>query len=283
MSVRFCIGSVIYVCAAAIASTAASIDLGAASGYAGLGLAGVPVTISSGSTVITGNIGIGQNGSLNFSGGGVINGAINFDSTATLTLTGGSTATGGEQVTNMAPIQTAALNAASSYAALAPTQTVGSIGNGASFTGSGGQNVIDVSNGISLSGGGQLTLTGGPNDTFVFDVSKGITFSGGSSIILMGLNANQILFNEVDNSALNFNGNSDVEGDFLAPTADITVSGGMDTAEFVSGTNLIFQSGPKITTPGPSVPEPSTYVLMTIGLTSLVGLTCLRRSAARNV
>jgi len=226
---------------------AASINLGAAMDYSGLGLGGVPITISSGNTTIAGNVGVGVNGSLDFSGGGKIKGRIDKDSTSTVNLTGGSTAAGGIDTVSMASIAKAATDAASNYASLLPTSTLASILSSTSITGNGGQNVIDVTGDINLQGGSKLTLTGTSADTFVFDIAGAMTLGGGSDITLVGVMPSQVLFNLTGTGkAVNLNGNSDSAGIFLDTKGDIIVSGGVHSSEFVSGTRLTFQSGPSI-------------------------------------
>ena len=265
----------IVVLVTASAASANTIDLGAAEDYSGLGLDGVPITISSGNTVVAGNIGVGVNGSLNFSGGGKIKGRIDKDSTASSNISGGSSAAGGIDTVNMAPIATAATNAATHYGSLAPTSTLASILSTSHLTGSGGQNVIDVTGDINLQGGSTLTLTGTSADTFVFDIDGSMTLGGGSKILLDGVWPFQVLFNLVGTGkAVNLNGNSDSAGIFLDVKGDIIVSGGVHSSEFVSGTNLTFQSGPQIN----QLPLPTT-ALGGVALLGGLGLARLRRNA----
>jgi hypothetical protein len=73
--------------------------------------------------------------------------------------------------------------------AFAPTQTFSTISGGQTITGNGGVNVIDVN---SISNG--FTLSGGPNDIFVFNV--GGTFGTvNNPMVLSGVSASNILFN----------------------------------------------------------------------------------------
>lgn len=253
---------------------AVSFDLGAAAGYAGLGLNGVPITISSGNTVINGSVGVGPNGSLDFSGGGQINGHIDKDPTATVNISGGSSASGGVHTINLTPAVQDALAAAAAAAALSPTQTLSSITNANSvITGNGGTNVIQVTGDINLSSH-TFTLSGSPSDEFIFNVGGAFTMSGGSKIVLQGgVLPERVLFNFTGNGkAVNSNGNSDTVGVFLNPNGDIIISGGVHNSSFIAGGQLKFQSGPNIT----AVPVPAPLVA-TLGLLGLVGLTLAAR------
>lgn len=258
--------------------------LGGALNYAGLELnAAKTFTISSGNTIVTGNIGVAANGTLNFSGGGTVTGEVDAGSGAKVTISGGSVADGGtvEPDAGLAAIISQAYSAATYYSGLSATQTFGNIGASTTFTGSGGLNVIDVNGNINLQGGSALTLTGGANDQFVInvDASSGVdlTLGGGSSIVLNGISANQVVFNLVGTGTqLNSNGNSLTNGVFLAASGDEVISGGVHDSDFISGGALTFQSGPHITeVPAISaVPELSTWLM---GLGGLALLALLHR------
>ena len=259
-----------------------SFNLGVAAGFAGIGLTGVPVTISSGNTMITGNIGVSSGGNLNFSGGGQITGTIfNDPGAAAPNISGGSAASGGVVSQSMAAIDAAALNAYNTGTALTPTSNVGSIGNGASFTAAGTSTVIDVANGVSLSGGGTITLNGNASDFFVFNVSNGINMSGGSSIVLNGVLPGHILWDVIGSggsSSVQLNGNSDSDGTYIAPNADIVVSGGVHSSEFISGTKLTFQSGPHIS--AVPLPAPLAAGVGLLGALGMVSVVRARRNRA---
>lgn len=173
---------------------ASLIDLGAAADYGILGLNGATINLSSGPLRVNDNVGVGNNAALNFSGGGQINGSVNYASSATLN-TGGNTISGGTHQIDFSATQNDALALASSAASLTPTQTFGSITSPLTITGSGSQNVISVTNDIHLSGG-NLTLSGGPNDTFIFNVAGTMELSGNTNIVLSGgVNPSQVPFN----------------------------------------------------------------------------------------
>src|SRR5260370_39277039 len=88
-------------------------DLGQAGNYAVLGFNGAMVTIniSSGPLMINGNVGAGNNSTLNFSSG-TINGNVDLAATATLNMSGGTTFINGStnQPVDFGPINTAVNN-----------------------------------------------------------------------------------------------------------------------------------------------------------------------------
>ena len=251
--------------ASASSAGAAEINLGAGYGYAILGLTGSTDQLSSGGLNVMGNVGVASGATLAMSSG-IVTGQIDTSSLSNVTLSGGTTSVDGALCSTTAgcagvSVQTSALAAAQSAAtALAecgrdctagsPTQTFTSITSPQTITGNGGVNVIDVtgSAGIHLSGG-NLTISGGANDTFIIDVSgsSGIQLSGNTSIVLSGVNPNQVLF-YVPGSASNIiqtSGASDTAGIFLAPNGGIQIShGGVHDSEFISDGALSFQSNP---------------------------------------
>lgn len=254
--------------AAGTQSHAAAIDLGSAGDFDVLGLSGATINLSSGPLRINGNVGIGQNGTFNFSGGGQVSGVLDADPTATVNISGGGTTVAGGVVRmSMAGIQNAALAEATSAASLTPTQTFSSITSPETITGDGGLNVLSVSQDIHLSGG-NLVLSGGPSDTFIFNISGTMELSGGSDIELSGgLQASQVLFNFLGTgSQVQTSGNADTAGIFLAPDRVININGGTHIGEFISGETLSFQSNPTLQ----PVPEASTWIMLASALCAVI-------------
>jgi hypothetical protein len=140
-------------------------------------------------------VGIGQSGNFNFSGGGEVCGTLDADNTAQVNISGGGTTiTCGIVRMSMSSIQNAALAASNAAASLTPTQTFNSITSSQTIVGNGGQNVILVTQLIHLSGG-NLIISGGSSDTFIFNVTQGLQLDGGANIVLQGVPATNVLFN----------------------------------------------------------------------------------------
>jgi Ice-binding-like len=256
-------------------------DLGPAGNYSVLGFNGANVTIniSSGPLMINGNVGVGNNSTLNFSSG-TINGNVDLAASATLNKSGGTTFVNGStnQPVDFSPINTAVNNEVSFLNGLTPTQTFSSgIQNPTTITGNGGQNVISVggNNGVHLSGGA-LTLSGGPSDTFIFQITSGnFALSGDTNIVLSGGVTPNHVFWDIEGSGgqVQTSGNSNTVGIFIAPSEQIQINGGHHSSEFISGVGLSFQSNPVLN----PIPEASTNALLILGALVCIGIT-LRRN-----
>jgi len=205
-----------------------------------LGLQGANVQFSSGGTRVAGNVGIGAGGQLNFSGGGIVQGTLIADPSVHVQFSGGSTIAGGEVIQSMTAIQNAALAEATVVGSLTPTQNFGQIQNSTKISGHGGPNVIQISGQVNLNGGETLTISGGPNDTFIIQVKGNFQLQGGSSVLLNGVSPNQVLFYlPQSGSNVNTGGNSKTQGIFLVPQGNIQISGGVHVSEFIaSAVNL---------------------------------------------
>jgi choice-of-anchor A domain-containing protein len=226
------------------------VSLGAASQYAVYAGHATVTTISSGNTRITGNAGLGVVASVDFSGGGIITGNLDYHPGDTVHFSGGSQAQGGTHAVSETQADADVIQAAAVAAALPPTQTVASLGNGAVLHGNGGLNVILVTGNISTSGAGTITLDGSSADFFVVNVSGTATLTGGSSIVLTGgATAGRILWNFLGSGQdINLNGNSHFEGTILVASRSIIVSGGTVDGQIIcAGPRLTLQSGPHIT------------------------------------
>ncbi len=256
-----------------------SINLGPAADYSVLGLSGASghgsiINLSSGPLRINGNVGVGDNGKLNFSGGGQIIGRTDFAASAVLN-TGANTITGGTHQQDFSSIGQAVQSTVDTINALSPTQTFSSITNPISLTGNGGLNVISIGQNIHLSGG-NLTLNGSASDVFVFKISGTMELSGNTNIVLNGgVTAGNVIWDFIGfGSQFQTSGQSQTAGIFLAPQRVININGGIHNSEFISGVSLSFQSNPVI------VPEASTTALLIFGGLIAIGVALRRRTKA---
>jgi hypothetical protein len=255
----------------------ASTNLGPAADYSVLGLSGPSghgsiINLSSGPLRINGNVGVGDNGTLNFSGGGQINGRTDFASSAALN-TGGNTISGGTHLLDFSPIGQAVQSTINSINSFSPTQTFTSITSPISLSGNGGLNVISIGQDIHLSGG-NLTLTGSASDVFVFKINGTMELSGGTNILLKGgLTSGNVIWDFIGSGSLfQTSGQSTTAGIFLAPQRVININGGVHDSEFISGVSLSFQSNPLI------VPEAPTTSLLIFGALVASGVAIRRRT-----
>lgn len=222
-------------------------SLGSAADYAVIGLDDVDTTISSGNTVVHGNVAVGSNGELDFSGGGKVCGRLDHDAGTPINLSGGSEVIEGAFIIDMSAINADARDAAAEAAALPVTLAVEELTADAIMTGNGGLNVIDVAFDVSVSSG-LLTIIGNATDAFVFNVHGAMKFSGGAEVVLDGVNPGQVLWNILGTGQrVDFSGNSIINGTVLAVDRSITVSGGTVTGAIISGGDeLKLQSGPTV-------------------------------------
>jgi hypothetical protein len=100
---------------------------------------------------------------------------------------------------------------------------------------------------IHLSGGGALTISGGPNDTFIFQIAQGLQLDGGANIVLNGVTPSQVLFYFSGSGyQIQTSGNANTAGVFLAPNLTIQINGGTHNSEFISEQTLSYQSNPQV-------------------------------------
>jgi hypothetical protein len=148
----------------------------------------------------------------------------------------------------------------SSYASsLAPTQTFST-----TITGNGGLNVIDVADIHNV----KFTISGGPNDYFVFNVSGAVNTN--QPMTLVGVTADQILFNLTGTGTVFQTSGGDVSyGTYLAVNGGKFQFSNLDlTGRLINiGGDVQLVSGSRI----PSVPEPGTFGLICIGALVLGG------------
>ncbi len=172
-----------------------------------------------------------------------------------------------------------AQTASTALAALAATQTFSSITTNKVITGNGGQNVIHVGS-VNLNGN-KLTLSGGPNDLFIFDVTGGsFGFSQSQIVLLGGVTEPHVIFNLTGTGTTDLNKSTSVFfGTLLAPQWNVTVHNPFSYNGAVIGANLDIHSDADISGPHPPVPEPSSILLLGTGLAAVAAKIRRRRKA----
>jgi hypothetical protein len=260
------------------ASSALALSLGSAGNYAAVALNGQQkFTISSGGTVVNGDIYVGNNPSgnpdLDFSGGGAINGSIYADPNSTINISGGSAASGGTIVlgsTQSNQVSTDVAHFLSGASVLSADQTLGAVSGNTTIIATGsGVTVIDATS-FNLQGGSKLTLSGTAGDTFIIRVSGNLTTGGNSNIVLDGLAASNVVF--VVAGDVTMSGGT-IDGTYLSSGGNVTLSSGIHNGAYIvagNGKELKFQSAPTVNyvgfTGGAPVPEPSAAIIFGMGL-----------------
>jgi hypothetical protein len=272
---------------------ATGFSLGNASDFAVLyeGTGGNTLNTNNGN--ITGNIGVGGTGTFAASGPGTITGTVEFSAANTGQFSSSNTtyipalSLGVNPLYSQGSVTTALTtvnNLNSTLGSETGTPTTINIGNTQSQTinaSSGtldgnGNRVFTVSS-FSFGNGATLTINGNGVNNVVLNITANGPQFGGTIVLTGGLSSDQVLFNIVgSNSTLQINTNGATEyGTFLDPNGTISMNHSVLDGRIFGGdsSNMQLVSGEYITAP-PSVPEPSTILLLGSGL---VGLAAFRK------
>jgi SdrD B-like domain len=224
--------------------------LGAAGQFAILDINGGHLTI--GSSSVAGNIGLGPHATGTLQRDGVT-GAVDVDPSATLHAGRHDLISGGIVPESLAQAQTDANAASAAYAALAPTQSFGNRTASLTVTGNGGTNVIAVT---SLDFNHKtLTLSGGPNDVFIFNVARDLTFNHSQIVLTGGVTANHVIFNFAHAaSSIDISNSSNVVGTFLAPRGSLALDSSASFQGELIAKNLGIHTDPNLTAAGFTLP-----------------------------
>jgi PEP-CTERM motif-containing protein len=242
------------------------------------------LTITSATTTVFGNIGIGGTGVFSGSGGGSINGDLNFSATSigqntnSLTLTGTTTFNGVHvspttsfSVAGVTSALTAANSLSTSLGALTTTNAgVNSITGGGSVTLAAGDNVFNITSPISFNAASTYTVTGTSSEFVVFNIPSADVGTGlNGAIKLVGIDSDHVIFNYYQGGTLSMNtGNVRTHGTFLDPTGNFTISNTLFDGRLIGGgstANSTFASSILAS------PEPSSFVLAALGILGLFG------------
>jgi hypothetical protein len=278
--------------------------LGTAANYLVLDYgAGSQFSISGGSTITNGLMGIGPGGTYNLSGGTNTLQAYQGDTGSNSSGINVVTGTGGSGGTVNSALNTAISNAQAAYAAdaaLTPTQTVSAqVQAATTFTssGTGAVNVIQLTNGINLNGTNNITIAGDATSYFIFlvdptdaNTSNSFTLTAGNGTILEnGIDPTHILWLYGGTNAVAMNGGSvagnTFDGTVISPNAQIGIHDHTFDGSFIAGQSITITSNPVVNLDSLSggvspTPEPASFSLM-IGA-GLLAAGLARRRAPRS-
>ena len=278
IAARACICGSVLLIAAGSACLASTINLGTASNYAVLGVGsfangdpfqtGDPAKLRfSTDVVINGNVGVGYRGSVtNISPSSIAGDVYQYRSGQ---YSGNGTLLGSIYTDSLILKRnyTDAVNASAQAAALAPTRTFGSIGSATTIAGNGGLNVIQINGDITSS----LILSGSANDEFVINVAGTLNLTGSSVLGLNGgVTAGNVIYNFTSSGqTIITRGGNVVSGTLLALRDDIQINGNF-FGEIIGGQDITLMSGARILPGGATLPEPSIFALLALGLLGIV-------------
>jgi len=239
--------------------------------FAVLGLQNTFVNLSL--VTINGNAGVSAGGTLDIMAPSVINGNVFKDPLAT--VTGPGSIHGSIFSPGMSGLDAAVTSASSQAAALAPNLAFSGITSATTVTGNGGTTVVDVNGNISLNNA-NLNLSGGPNDFFIINVTGSLSLVGTAFLGVTGTPLNHVLYNFTGSGiTLNTHVGDVLNGIILVDHGGSSSLDGSFNGEIIyGGKSVSLLSGALVTeTAAPSVPEPSTLLLMASGFTLLcIGL-----------
>src|SRR5438132_990412 len=224
------------------AFTGGPCSLGLADNFAILGLKGANLIISEGATKIIGDVGAGpmDTGTLLKS---TVQGNLFIDPTATLDIHSDFKVTGNVTSKDLSPEVADALAASACAANLPTTQSLGDITTATTITGNGGLNVIAVESVDIVKE--TLTISGGPNDIFIFNVAGDFIFNGSQMVLSGGVMANHILWNfpTAGSDILFFKPVAVANGTFLAPLRSYIQDHGQLNGAVIGGWGQVVLSG----------------------------------------
>jgi choice-of-anchor A domain-containing protein len=172
-----------------------------------------------------------------------------------------------------------AFSASSFASGLAATATFGTINNTMSITENAAGNYVFNITAINFSGNKTLTLNAPSGSSYVLNISSGITLTGGSILVAGGLTAGNVLINYTGTNTVQFSGGgntSRVDATILAPNAEVGLHPGFVAGSIIAD-SITMSSGADVS----AIPEvtPSSVIFGFLGL--IVAVSSRKMIAAR--
>ena len=259
----------------------ADFSLGAASGYAVLGVTGSSTT-GTGSVMI-GNVGIGSGGTLTLNGS-IVDGNVQFnDSVTTKNFTQNGALITGTVSGGVAQVKSAVYDAGS-LATLAASEATNAniLGSGSVKTinangVAGGNTVVSVAS-LSLTNA-TLNINGNASSYFIINIASTLSLANSSINLLGGVTADHVLFNVYKGGTVSISSGT-YAGTFLAMDSDVFFSGGILDGQILGGgagrvslTGTVTVDDVSASPAASSTaPEPASLVLLGIGGIGTAGI-----------
>lgn len=218
------------------------------------GDAGFTDNTITGPSFVTGNYGLGGQGTLSITGSSKITGKLVNHTGGQVNTSGAGTITGGVTINDaqlnqaltdaqMLSDAAAAESVSAAYASL--TNVNGSM----TITGGPNEKVVLSLQDFKLNGGDTFTLQGTATTSFIINVAKNFALTGNSQILLSGVPPQNVLFNILGKgSQVAFSGKAGMSGILLALNRKVDLSSGHVTGKVIAD-QVVITSGGSVVTP----------------------------------
>ena len=246
----------------------AQVSLGAAAQYTLLTVPG-DSTLNISAAGVIGDVGVGTGGHIALFGSSQINGDVFLSTTIAQQFTVIDGGINGTVLEHQASVDTAiadAVAASNTAAALAPTQSFGSIFTNTTVFGNGGLNVVQINGDVNLNNA-SLLFFGGPSDIFIVNVSGTMILNGSGFVSpSAGTWDTHVLLNFTGSGTITSTGHPTVNATILAPHQTANLSGTFGSIYAGASLNVGLFGAAKVHAT-PFVPTPgSVSILLAAGL-----------------
>ena len=218
------------------------------------GDAGFTDNTITGPSFVTGNYGVGGQGTLHITGSSTINGKLVMHSGGQPQLSGQASITGGvsnnDAQLNQALADAQMLSdAAAAESVSAAYASLTNVNGSMTITGGPGQKVVLSLQDFKLNGGDTFTMQGTATTSFIINVAKNFALTGNSQIVLSGVPPQNVLFNiRGTGSDVAFSGKAGMSGILLALNRKVDLSSGHVTGKVIAD-QVVITSGGSVVTP----------------------------------